>query len=457
MKETKKKKKKKKKTLQIAASCGDLVIVSPSETCGSGTLADADTISNCSETICSLIDKFDTARGSDSNNGIAGSGYGPDTCRIQAVDSNANLICIKSNPSHPWTATDETWNAPDGKQIQLKRLTNTKTLDTALIATSNGGRIEQLKLSSNGGILVDMLAGNHHNASAMQDRTNYRGCSLMPWANRIEDGKYTFFDEKYQLPINENHGVRHHALHGFLFYQNMTIDQKIIFNEHSVILKTTKSFTSSNSYPGYPFKFTINIEYNLNSSSFFNIKVTAINTDADDGKGSAMPFYMGWHPFFKVKSVSETCIEFDKNVEYSELNCGGPPHGDQLIANATLIPTGRSKSWKLFDGKRPIGTKKVGSSLPNYYDTAFRISNPDLSITRNKIIDSCSAPYKMVLWQDSNFRFNQMYTGLPSSTGEEAVAFEPQSGSINSYNNGDDLSVLYPGQSFTGEFGFYVE
>lgn len=62
----------------------------------------------------------------------------------------------------------------------------------------------------------------------------------------------------------------------------------------------------------------------------------------------------------------------------------------------------------------------------------------------------------VVLWQDSNFRFVQVFTGSASGFGENAVAIEPMSAMADSYNNHDHLSILSGGEEWNGAFGVYV-
>ena len=156
-----------------------------------------------------------------------------------------------------------------------------------------------------------------------------------------------------------------------------------------------------------------------------------------------------------MENVSQSLIELDPSCDYLNLDCGTPPE------TAPLIPTGYSIPWKQFNGKNPIGVAKGNTQgMPTYYDDAYRVirqNKNDGDLIRNRIID----PLKdntFVLWQESKrFRFNQLYTGIAYQTGEQAIAFEPQSASTNGYNNGDDLTVLYPGERFMAEFGFYIE
>ena len=71
---------------------------------------------------------------------------------------------------------------------------------------------------------------------------------------------------------------------------------------------------------------------------------------------------------------------------------------------------------------------------------------------RNDVIDNIDNSTR-TLWMDHNFKFVQIYTGLYEGNGEMAVAFEPQSGCTNGYNNGDHLTVLYPTEEFVGSWG----
>ena len=61
-----------------------------------------------------------------------------------------------------------------------------------------------------------------------------------------------------------------------------------------------------------------------------------------------------------------------------------------------------------------------------------------------------------VLWQDSAFAYNQIFTGSRELWGDQAVAFEPMSAKADAFNNHDGLSVLSDGETWQGTFGIYV-
>ena len=163
----------------------------------------------------------------------------------------------------------------------------------------------------------------------------------------------------------------------------------------------------------------------------------------------AIPFYMGYHPYFRVSNVSQTSIKLDG--KYYELITKGS------LQYGPLIPTGESILYTLWNGTNLIGMNESNNFMPNYFDNGYRscLNTNNNDILYHQIKDHITN-ITQILWQDSNFRFNQLFTGLYQHTGESGIAFEPQSGSTNGYNNGDHLTVLYPGQEFVASFGFKV-
>ena len=357
----------------------------------------------------------------------------------------------------------ETWNNTNGETAIFKRLINTDTNESALISTHPIGRIEELFLhSQQHNDVVDMLVGHNKNVTALLNDAHYKSNPLMPWANRIANATYNFFGEKYIVPVNEP--ARNDALHGFVCKYNASIIYTNISNNNASVTVGIEFLQSLNNlYQGYPFEFKVLLTFILNSNGL------TVNTQIFTYESShAMPFYMGYHPYFKVSNVSETSIKIDTGSG----KCGNGNNSDKYIELLTkgdlesgpLIPTGESILTSYWNGTNVIGVNKSNNNFPNYYDNGYRSqcgvfdsgsgSGKEIML-EHEIRDGVNNVTK-VLWQDSNFRFNQLYTGLKQATGEDGVAFEPQSGSTNGFNNGDHLTVLYPGQSFVANFGFKV-
>ena len=90
---------------------------------------------------------------------------------------------------------------------------------------------------------------------------------------------------------------------------------------------------------------------------------------------------------------------------------------------------------------------------PTLYDDCYKALQPPHTCPtfQTRLFDP-ETGQTVVLWQDSNFRFLQVFTGSSSLFGENAVAIEPMSGAVDGYNNHDHLTTLSGGESWIGEF-----
>ena len=185
---------------------------------------------------------------------------------------------------------------------------------------------------------------------------------------------------------------------------------------------------------GYPFKLDISIFYTLNEDGF-SIRVNATNVN---GNGKPLPFFMGWHPYFNCTSYTSV-VAFDDHTQWNHV---------QL--NANMDPTGITEKTRLFDGKSPIGGNNTN---PTFYDDEFKSLGSGLGFkgARTKLYDT-DTEQTVVLWQDEFFNFVHVFTG-----NVEGVAIEPMSGMADAYNNHDGLAVISDGETWSGNFGIYVE
>src|SRR5260221_9362343 len=83
-----------------------------------------------------------------------------------------------------------------------------------------------------------------------------RGQPLLPWPNRLADGRYEFDGEQFQLPIDEL--ARNNATHGLTRWANWTLADQ---TDRQARLTHT-----IHSRPGYPFMLELQIAYSLDDS-----------------------------------------------------------------------------------------------------------------------------------------------------------------------------------------------
>lgn len=250
-----------------------------------------------------------------------------------------------------------------------------------------------------------------------------RGQALLPFPNRIEDGKYAFAGKELRLPIDEPE--RGHAIHGLTRWEKWKVSRR-----------TEGSVTLRHHLPpqrGYPFSLALEIEYTL-SHTGLTVRTTATNT----GEGP-LPFGAGYHPYFTVGT---------KFVDDAMLRV---PAASRLDLDERLIPRGRvsvEENVPDFREKRRIGEAGINA--------CFTDLSPDGDgKTRIPLAHPDGEP-EVAVWMDSEHRYVQIYTGddIPDEARRRrSLAIEPMTCAPNAFNTGDGLRILVPGESFTGEWG----
>ena len=372
-------------------------------------------------------------------------------------------------PGFPFTATDEKLGS-GADALGMKVLSNTATGERVEIIWESGGNTERVRLRSpTTGLLRDVLQTNNNNATAVRLNQHYAGNILLPFANRIRNSTYNFFGRTYLLPRNENTpGVRSDALHGFLFNRTLAVRDAGCTNATGVPsvyvtlgYRFDGSQQGSSATPGWPFKLDTALTYALSAGSL-SITTRATSLEALQ----AIPWFNSWHPYFAVGSVALARVELDScradnsttGAQWNHITMGegAPRAGD-------LIPTGEATPWARFDGNTPIGGDE---DVPTYMDDEFKSTLAQTALStatacgpyiRHRIHDVGGDKSTIVLWADRQHAVTQIFTGSQELWGWKAIALEPMSALADAYNNGDGLTVLWPGETFEGIFGTAIE
>ena len=253
------------------------------------------------------------------------------------------------------------------------------------INLNNGGNLEHLVLDNKALIT----------ASGLNYDTHYNSAILFPFVNRIKQGKYTFEDLDYQLPLNKPE--EENSIHGLVYNKTFEL---IKTNKTATNLSITIGYKEEQRTPGFPFKYSIYATYTF-FKDVFELKIEVIN---DDEK--SFPFTLGWHPYFKIGNLDSCHILIDSYSEItfdSGLNC----RFEDLKQSAIEIASGD------LDNCYQVHAKKINFNTPDYN-------------------------FEMLF--DSEDNFLQLYTPKDLN----AIAIEPQSGVANSFNNAIGLKVLNP-------------
>lgn len=143
-----------------------------------------------------------------------------------------------------------------------------------------------------------------------------RGQVLVPWPNRIEDGRYVFDGETYQLPLDQPPV----AMHGLVRWQSW---RAVVRAEDRVELEHVLHPS-----PGYPFSLRVRVDYSLDADGL------TVHTTAENVGDHALPLGVGHHPYIarradEVFSPGEKHDEphpFSGEIEIGDVTVWGDEH-----------------------------------------------------------------------------------------------------------------------------------
>jgi aldose 1-epimerase len=249
-----------------------------------------------------------------------------------------------------------------------------------------------------------------------------RGQLLLPWPNRIRDGRYAFEGRNNQLALSDP-GL-HNASHGLVRWQPWSFEA---YESHRVALGLTLF-----PHPGYPFTLRLGVEYAL-SDAGLAVRIRATNVGS-----SRCPYGAGAHPYFAAGASKVDGIGFRM------------PAASYLKSDAQQIPVEKlSVEGTPFDFRtsRAIGATKL--------DTAFTDIERDASGTA-RIVMEPSGGQRVTLWMDATYTHLMVYSGdtLPDERQRRTgLAVEPMTCAPNAFAAGEGFLVLEPGQSMDSVWG----
>lgn len=305
--------------------------------------------------------------------------------------------------------------------IRHLKITNTNTQEYMSIIPEFGAVVNELVLNKSGKN-YSIISGCSSYSELIANEM-YKSANLIPFPNRIKDGKYNFSGTDYQLYIN--HPAEKHALHGFIYDKQFVVTDVDIDNDSAII---ELEYFYNGFIPGYPFKFSSHITYALTREIGFKCTTKVKNID-----DRPLPFGNGWHPYFK----------FDKKVDELILKI---PSTQKVEVDNRLIPTGEVIPFKQFQQREKIGDTN--------FDTGF-ILNQDKNSATTEIYNS-EKDVKIVIIQETGERkYNYLQVYIPPS--RDSIAIEPMTCNIDAFNNNDGLIILEPEDEFCASYGVILE
>lgn len=259
-----------------------------------------------------------------------------------------------------------------------------------------------------------------YGAEAMCDGAH--GAVLIPWPNRLADGRYRFDDTDHQVALTEPD--KHNAIHGFLHWRPW---QPIHRAADRIVMAATL-----HPLQGYPFTLDAHVDYRLDAAG---LTVTTTATNLGD---SACPYGCGHHPYLspgagrldecRLQLAAATRILTDPD---RQLPTGSQPvEGTPFDFRAGRVLEDLRVDYAFTDLVRdPAGRAWV------------RLTGPDGASTE--------------LWVDDTYPIIEIYTAdtLAPDRRRRGLGTEPMTCPPNAFATGDGVKRLEPGQSMTTMWG----
>lgn len=248
------------------------------------------------------------------------------------------------------------------------------------------------------------------------------GAPLVPWPNRLGDGRYTFDGREYQVALTEP--GRANAIHGFLRWRPWLCASH---TADSVVM-TTRLYPLT----GYPFTLDVQVAYTLGDSGL-TVATTATNLG-----DAPCPYASGQHPYLSpgTGTVDGCTLRFaagfridtdaERQLPVGEVPVAGTPYDfGEARAVGDLV---------LDDAFGDLGRDADGHAW-------LRLTGNDGNTVR--------------LWADGTYRYLQTYTAdtLGPQRRRSALAAEPMTSPPDAFRSGTDLVRLEPGETLTSTWG----
>ncbi len=297
---------------------------------------------------------------------------------------------------------------PSGEQVELVHG------DERAVVVEVGGALRAYEAGG-----VELLDGY----AAGEMCSGARGQSLIPWPNRLRDGRYAFEGEAYQLPLTEPQ--KRNAIHGLVRWTNWDVAERAddrVTMEHVL-----------HPQAGYPFALRLAIAYELGEGGL-RVETTATNVG-----DAACPYGAGAHPYLTLGAAT---------IDSLLLRA---PGATRLPEDDRGIPTGAEPvEGTMYDFRRPrpLGAVELDTGYTDLERDEDGLARVELRTTDGE--------RAVALWLDESYPYLMLFTGdsLPEvERRRRGLGIEPMTCAPNAFESGDGLRSLAPDESFTSAWG----
>ncbi|MBW8872135.1 MAG: aldose 1-epimerase family protein [Leifsonia sp.] len=248
------------------------------------------------------------------------------------------------------------------------------------------------------------------------------GIVLVPWPNRVADGRWVHEGQPRQLDLTEP--AKRNAIHGLLRRR----PYELVERTDSVVTQAATIYPE----PGYPFLLDTAVTHELHTEG---LQVSHVVTNVGD---EAAPVAVGAHPYLRIADV--------------------PP--EQL----TVTVAARTRFE--VDARSNVTDELPVEGTPFDLSGGRRVSDLDLDTGFAELpagpvehVLAADDGRQVVLWGDEAFRYVQVFTHRSFATKPDgvALAIEPMTAPADAFNSGRGLRWLAPGETWTVSWGIRPE
>ena len=281
---------------------------------------------------------------------------------------------------------------PSGDQYEIAAAGSTA------VVTESGAALRHL--DRHGVDLVDGFADDAMSSGG-------RGQLLMPWPNRIRDGRYSFAGRDLQLGLTDP--SRGNASHGLARWAAWTVEEHTATSVSLVYRLMAQS--------GYPWTLDLHVLYDLSADGLV-VTQTATNLSREPA-----PYASGAHPYLAVGDA----------IEGLELML---PARSRVLVDDRQLTIGSEPVSGAYDFtvQRRVGDAVLDDGFGDlvHADGRATVTLVDPGSDRG-----------VALWVDEHHHWLQVFTP-PSQGSRPGLAVEPMTAPADAFNSGTDLVTLAP-------------
>jgi aldose 1-epimerase len=248
------------------------------------------------------------------------------------------------------------------------------------------------------------------------------GTPLVPWPNRLEDGRYRFDDTEYQVALTEPE--KHNAIHGLLRWRPWRAVER---DGHRVVM-------AARLFPlkGWPFPLDVRVGYELGEGGL------TVRTAATNLGDRPCPYGCGQHPYLSPGAglIDDATLELDAAVRI-------------LTDNPRQLPTGREAvDGTDFDFR---SGRRLGDQEIDFPFTDLARDGEGRAWLRLGGHDGRRAE----LWVDEHYPIIEVFTGdtLAPDRRRRGLGAEPMTCPPNALATGTGVIRLQPGETVETTWG----